>query len=81
MSPNDQSKFLDRLGLLFKLHGRNPIPGVLLLYVDALDDVTYEKVDAAIKLAVRQLRFLPMPAELRAMTGVDAPKPLAPMPD
>lgn len=43
-------------------------------YLIGLDDLTHEQLSVAMKRAIRESKFMPSPAELRAFAGVGGPQ-------
>ena len=62
-----------RLALVFQNNRTTPaeIRARLLIYREALDDLPADLLAKAVKLAIRQCRFFPVPAELRQLVEAD----------
>lgn len=62
-----------RLALVFQNNRMEPaeIRARLLIYREALDDLPADLMDKAARLAIRQCRFFPLPAELRQLVEAE----------
>lgn len=68
----DEDRFEALLRALFETFGQEPTPGQILGYRLALDSLPIAELELGIARAMRSLKFLPKPVELRALAGVMA---------
>jgi hypothetical protein len=62
---------------LFALYDREATDELMDLYRDALDGLTPEQLQQGVSRAIRELKWLPKPAEIRELAGISGPRVLA----
>lgn len=76
MSLNEQQRkrFIELMAALASSFGREADQAMLLGYRLALGDLPLEKIESAVGRAIRELKFMPSPAEVRELAGVLTPQ-------
>lgn len=74
MEPSDLGKFTELVTALAAAFGRETEKATFVAYKIGLEDLPIAAINHAIGRALRECKFMPSPAELRELAGVQKPK-------